>query len=221
MAGRVFFTSDLHLGHARVAGYRGFDSVEEHDAAVVDRWRSVVRDGDEVWVLGDVTANASNRALTHAFGIIRRLPGIKRLIWGNHDGGHPMYRDAHKLGPAYLVAYGGPFHTVASAARRRIGGREVLLSHFPYERDREEPRYVQWRLRDEGLPLLHGHTHGSERLTLTTDVRVERTRTVPPWTRRFVVAPPSRVEVHVGLDAWDLTPVPLETVAGLLEVARG
>lgn len=215
MTGRVFFTSDLHLGHAKVAAHRGFDSVEEHDETIADRWRSVVGPGDEVWCLGDVTANASNRALAHAFGILVGLPGVKRLIWGNHDGGHPMHRDAHKVGPAYLR----PFASTASAARRRIAGREVLLSHFPYERDRDEARYMQWRLRDEGLPLLHGHTHGTERLTLTTDVTVERTRTIPPWTRRFVVAPPSRVEVHVGLDAWDLTPVPLETVAGLLEEA--
>lgn len=204
----VLFTSDLHLGHAKVAAKRGFMSSAEHDLEVSRRWASVVRPDDDVYVLGDATGNASRVSLDWAFQVLAALPGRKHLVWGNHDGGHPMHRDAHKFVRRYLEV----FESVNSAARRRIYGREVLLSHFPYERDRDEVRHTQWRLRDEGLPLLHGHTHGDERLTVTDS-----------WTgtrgpRRARIA--NRVEVHVGLDAWDLTPVPLDVVHGLLEESR-
>ncbi len=36
----------------------------------------------------------------------------------------------------------------------------MLLSHFPYAGDsHDEDRYAKFRLRDEGIPLLHGHAH--------------------------------------------------------------
>ncbi|HOW95258.1 MAG TPA: hypothetical protein PLF91_12290, partial [Mycolicibacterium fallax] len=117
-------------------------------------------------------------------------PGTKRLIAGNHDGVHPMHRDATALLPDYLKV----FESVGLAARRRIGGVEVLLSHFPYQ-DSTDPadthnRYEQWRLPNLGVWLLHGHTHSGQR------VRGHA--------------------IHVGVDAWELGPVPLSAVAELL-----
>ncbi|AYN58547.1 phosphoesterase [Arthrobacter phage Liebe] len=190
----VFFTSDLHLGHALVAGLRGFDDVADHDAAIAENWRRVVGPKDIVWVLGDLAASSPSRALD----LIRSLPGEKHLVLGNHDPAHPMHRDAYRRQWPYLAGNGGAFQSVAASARRRIQGQEVLLSHFPYDRDRGETRYAQWRLPDLGVPLLHGHTHGTERLSRSA-------RSTP--------------EIHVGVDAWDLAPVPLETVAGLLAEA--
>lgn len=190
----VFFTSDLHLGHPRVAQLRGFDSVEEHDAAVAERWCSVVRPNDTVFVLGDVTGGSGRGRLIDALFALGAFPGTKHLVAGNHDAVHPMHRDAHKAAPDYALA----FASVASAARRRIGGQEVLLSHFPYTRDRGETRYPQWRLPNLGAWLLHGHTHGPERVSLGHTHGIER-------------------EVHVGLDAWDLTPVHLDTLADLIK----
>lgn len=184
----VFFTSDLHFGHRKCAEFRGFDDVAEHDLTLIERWIDTVGPDDEVWVLGDLAASSP----THALAILAELPGRKHLISGNHDKTHPMFRDAHK----HLRAYMEVFDSVASAARRRINGREVLLSHFPYRRDRGEARHLQWRLRDEGLWLLHGHTHGAE--------------TLSPLIR----------EVHVGVDAWQMTPVSLETVGVLIDAAE-
>lgn len=167
--GRVFYTSDPHFGHAKVAGLRGFDRVEDHDLALFDAWERDVREEDLVYVLGDLAMSSP----THALAILDTLPGRKRLVWGNHDRGHPMYRDAHRWEGVYREVFGAtaPFY------RRKIAGRDVFLSHFPYSKDRGTPRFLQYRLRDEGAWLLHGHTHGPERLH---DDR----------------------EVHVGFDAW-------------------
>lgn len=181
----VLFTSDLHFGHRKAAEHRGFADAEQHDRALVENWNAAVTRDDDVWILGDLAASSP----TYALSLLRTLPGRKHLISGNHDKTHPMHRDSHK----HLRTYLGAFESVQSAARRRIDGREVLLSHFPYRRDRGEMRHGQWRLREEGLWLLHGHTHGRERLT------------------HF-----SR-EVHVGVDAWDLAPVRLDEVNALIE----
>lgn len=178
----VWFTSDLHFGHRLVAGLRGFDSVEDHDSAIMENWHRVVRDDDQVWVLGDLACSSPAQALN----IVKSLPGTKHLIAGNHDNCHPMHRDSHKWQARYLEA----FASVQPFARRRIDGQSVLLSHFPYSKDRHEARYMQYRLRDEGAWLLHGHTHGPER-------REGR-------------------EIHVGVDAWDLSPVPSHVIEAIV-----
>lgn len=61
---------------------RPFNSVEEMDELMVLRWNTIVRPGDHVWHLGDVTMNPSKN-----LKIIKRLAGIKGLILGNHDSG--------------------------------------------------------------------------------------------------------------------------------------
>jgi calcineurin-like phosphoesterase family protein len=203
----VHFTSDLHLGHRKAAEHRGFSDVTLHDYAIQRRWADVVRDDDAVWVLGDLAASSP----AHALGILRELPGTKHLVLGNHDQPHPMHRDAHLRLGKYLDV----FASVSTAARRRVNGTEVLLSHFPYHRDRGEVRHTQWRLRDEGRWLLHGHTHGPERVTLSNRRQL--------WTAPERPGEPGHVtnlvtrEIHVGVDAWDLTPVSLDTIAQLIK----
>jgi calcineurin-like phosphoesterase family protein len=148
-----FFTSDLHLGHRHVARLRGFDSVGAHDRAIIDGWCSTVGKRDVVWVLGDIAV----RYTDYALDILRSLPGKKHLIAGNHDGCHPLNRRAHIVQRRYLEA----FDSVAAGGSLRIAGQTVVLSHFPYVGDHADraDRFTQWRLRDEGTPLLCGHVH--------------------------------------------------------------
>ena len=193
----TFFTSDLHLGHANVAFLRGFASPEAHDAEIVRRWNATVSPDATVWVLGDVAMKFDSGVRRTA----RSLNGAKHLIWGNHDAGHPMHRTAHNAWRQF-VDYGqpgdGPFLSAAASARRKLPtGDYAVLSHFPYERDRGAVRHAQWRLRDEGLWLFHGHTHGRERVTLDR----------------------GHTEFHVGLDAWDLAPVSMACVLEEMETS--
>jgi calcineurin-like phosphoesterase family protein len=77
----LWLISDTHFGHANIIKYcnRPFSSVEEMDEALVDNWNSVVRQGDKVYHLGDVTMNSKS------LDIMSRLNGRKVLIKGNHD----------------------------------------------------------------------------------------------------------------------------------------
>ena len=200
---RVFFTSDPHLEHDLVARLRGFSTSEAHDAELAHKWDATVRDEDVVWVMGDLCAGgsaATKRALTW----ISRRRGVKHLVPGNHCAVHPRNRDAHRWQRTYLEV---AFESVQPFARRRIAGQDVLLSHFPYVGDSgPEERYTQYRLPCEGLPIIHGHTHSRSRYSQVDHYVGEGVTLLVP-------------QVHVGLDAWDLTPAPLEAVAAILRLA--
>lgn len=183
----TYFTSDLHLHHELVATLRGYNTPTEHDDHIAQIWDETVKPDDQVWILGDLSSG-SGSSQYRALEWVSCRPGRKYLITGNHDGCHPMHRNSHKWLPDYMHV----FEAVQMAARRRIAGANVLLSHFPYENDRGEPRYNQWRLRDEGLPIIHGHTHTATKWEFADSEN----------------GTPRLRSVHVGWDAWrELVPL--------------
>src|ERR1700744_1918409 len=121
-------TSDLHLQHKYVAGLRGFASVEEHDQVITDNWNKNVGKEDIVYVLGDFAMNWKNIEPK-----IRALKGRKVLITGNHDPMFPANRDGWKHQARYIGD--GLFEGIVPYQRRKVGDREFLLSHFPYDGD--------------------------------------------------------------------------------------
>ena len=123
---QVWYTSDLHIGHRLVAGLRGFDESESHDAQLARRWDHAMSGGDTVWVLGDISAGGRG-GQRRALDWLAQRPGVRHLIAGNHDGVHPMHIDAHKMLPTYLDV----FASVQQSARRKLSGQTLLLSHFP------------------------------------------------------------------------------------------
>lgn len=81
--GRIFLTSDLHFGHQRefLYGPRGFNTIQEHDEAVIARWNETVQEDDDVYVLGDLMLNDNE----HGLECLRQLKGRIHLVRGNHD----------------------------------------------------------------------------------------------------------------------------------------
>lgn len=75
----VWFTSDLHLGHAYAAKARGFTDVEEHDIVVTETISRHLNKKSKLFVLGDVAWNRD------ALKFLATIPGTKELIIGNHD----------------------------------------------------------------------------------------------------------------------------------------
>lgn len=208
----IWFSSDTHFLHAMVAKLRGFAGSEEHDEAVIARWNQLVRPVDLVWHLGDVGLANETRVLERA----ARLNGRKQLVTGNHDPCWAGHRDARKHQRRWLDV----FESVQAFAKIRLGGGTVLLSHMPYEGDHAgEDRHAQFRLRDEGAWLIHGHTHMRNRL----GPNPRYLTTVDPATGGGISRPLGR-EVHAGLDAWDLAPASEAQITGIIseyETAMG
>lgn len=182
---RVFFTGDLLFGHKKAAQDRGFSgSVTAHDDAIINGWKELVKDDDEVWVLGNITMDDPRYALD----VISDLPGRKHLICGPYDACHPMHRDSQRHHRIYLRS----FESIMPYHRRRLCGQNVILSHFPYDRgSRMEVRaqHKQFRMPDKGHILIHAHTQ-----------------------QRGKTAFNGR-EISVGVDAWNFKPAPIEQVS--------
>lgn len=156
--GARWFVGDLHFGHPLVAGLRGFPTTQEHDEHIVRKWCKQVKDGDEVFVLGDISGGSSAKTQA-ALDIIAELPGTKHLISGNHDPVASMHRNAWKWQARFREA----FTSVQDYARIRVNGEDILLSHYPYG----DKRYRQYALPFLGKPLIHAHTHSKERYSVS------------------------------------------------------
>lgn len=155
----VFYTSDTHFQHQMVAGLRGYDTVEEHDEDIIDTWNRHITKRDIVWHLGDVTLSG----LTRVAPILSRLNGTIHLVAGNHDLVHPMHRRNGEQ-----RRWMEHFASIHTQALHKIGGNDVMLSHFPMVGEGGRPieeRYSEWRLRPTETPVLHGHTHAETIVT--------------------------------------------------------
>ena len=151
-----FWTSDLHFSHPLMCRTRDYPTVEAHDEAIIQQWNKQVSEGDEVWILGDLTL----KKLHQVEHLLARLSGTKKLVLGNHDVAHPLMRGWE----GQWEKAQQHFSFVGTMATVRLEGETVLMSHFPYTADHTaEARYTQYRLPDEGNFLLHGHTHSSEK----------------------------------------------------------
>jgi calcineurin-like phosphoesterase family protein len=187
----AWFTSDLHFMHKMLAeDIRGFSGIEEHDEALIENINSCVKKDDALWILGDLSLKKP-AVFGHLFS---RLNGNKYVIWGNHDYGWGFNRDAYKYGDEYY--YMGVM-AANDFARRKMNHKTVMLSHFPYTGDHSaDDRYDECRLKNFGNTLLHGHTHSDEIISF---------------------AGVNTLQVHVGLDAWNLMPVEINTILELID----
>jgi len=181
-----FVTSDTHFGHVRISelAQRPFLTVEEMDAELVRRWNEVVAPDDVVLHLGDLALGpiAASVALT------AQLNGRRHLVPGNHDRVSPATqstRAIERFRPMYEEAGWSILPEIIRGTRHGI---RLLASHYPYEGDTQgDDRHGSHRPIDHGIPLIRGHTH-------------ERTRGAHGH------------QFHVGVDAFDLTPVAFDVI---------
>lgn len=81
--GDIFVIADLHLGHNNILKFYPdrcpYETIEEHDAWIVNQWNSVVDKRDVVYILGDVAFKKES------LKILKKMKGQKFLVRGNHD----------------------------------------------------------------------------------------------------------------------------------------
>ncbi len=183
----VWFTSDTHYGHQRmvtprVDGHwsRPFANVDEMDEAMISAWNAVVRPGDTVYHLGDL----SFRDLKSTQNITRRLNGQVHMVMGNHD------RILRKGSPSLPnVAWYGDYKEIKVDTDVLESGKIVLM-HYPLH---------VWNKSHYGSIHLHGHSHGScppvgRRMDVGVDTRQERD--YAPYHLDEVLERMLRVEMH-------------------------
>ena len=184
----TYFISDTHFYHRNILEYSGrpFSSVEEMHKTIIRNWNSQVRDQDTVIVVGDFSFGTN----AETKGILDQLKGTKILVKGNHD----------KNGLA-------GFDFVCETMTLKIADEFVLVCHYPYKHKWYKSLYnkikhffkgkKQFRRRhdwyypeDTGGFLLNGHSHSK----LKVQGRA----------------------IHVGVDAWNFKPIPLQKIADII-----
>jgi calcineurin-like phosphoesterase family protein len=114
------------------------------DLAIINNWNAKVSNDDTIYCLGDFALKSRVKFYAD------RLNGNKILILGNHD------RESQCA---------GHFKEIHTSLELSIGGKNVLLSHYPYV-DAYDLQYDH-KFRDRMLVpavkdrqwLLHGHQH--------------------------------------------------------------
>lgn len=192
---QLYYTADLHLCHEKVARHRGFDSVPEHDYAVIKALSKVAHSGNQIYILGDISGGGREKTAlgTLALTFMHKDADL-HLICGNHDSFHPMHRHYAKNRESALL--NAAFKTIDTMGTFRHNKDKVLLSHFPYTGDRGADRYPEYRLNDAGKPIVHGHTHSSEKVSYSQK---------------------GTLQICVSLDAWDMKPVPKHELATFID----
>lgn len=134
----VFFTSDQHFGHSNIIRLcdRPFESIEQMDSVLIERWNRKVTNGDTVYILGDLMFR--NKKPPEEY--LRQLKGKKHLIIGNHD------RDW--IRKCDLTQW---FESVNNLHYITDGKHQLALCHYPM---------MSWPHMTRCY-MIHGHIHGN------------------------------------------------------------
>lgn len=138
---KTFFTSDLHVDHARIIEYcaRPYSNVDEMNEDLLARWNAKIPPDGVTFVLGDISfAKDPYKTLNW----VNRLNGTKHLIKGNHD--------YHVPDELWEMA----FASVQDLREIQVGkSKKIVMCHFPME---------SWNGSHRGSWHLYGHMHGSK-----------------------------------------------------------
>ena len=179
---QVWFTADLHLGHANIIKFcqRPFmtseeaqatrldsrgkhklskETVKRHDEALVDAINTRVSKNDMLWILGDFCKGTLTQAQYYRGQI--NCQNVY-LVWGNHD-----HRDIQSV-----------FTSCREQGSIEVEGQNIWLSHYPMR---------SWLGSFHGSWHLYGHVHGN--LVAEDDLK--------PW----------MLVKDVGVDACNYAPI--------------
>lgn len=135
----TWFTSDLHFGHDRefIWGPRGYKDVEEMNRIQLEKFNSVVKPEDTVYILGDCMLG--DNEIGEEF--FKQLNGEIIIILGNHDTN------------SRIEIYKKYAKEVVYAKRIKLKKKTFYLSHFPTitANPGDDPGHCTYNL--------YGHTH--------------------------------------------------------------
>ena len=180
----VFFTSDLHFGHENVIRFdkRPWNTVEEMNQGLMERWNRKVQKGDLVYVLGDLFWKGDSKMVLE---YLNNLNGQIYMIKGNHD------RWLHNAGVKNRLA-GVKDYLDTDVPLKDGTKRRVILSHYFIP-------FYNGHLYN--AIMLHGHSHNTEEYEVEEKMKV--------WLNQNGF--PCRA-YNVGCMHWNYEPVTLDEI---------
>ncbi len=139
----IFFTSDHHFGHANIIRFcnRPFETVEQMNQVMIERWNEKVKANDMVYHLEDLgLTNRENMA-----EIIDQLNGKIHLVTGNHEGAALSNKKKFQWVKDYYELKVKD-ETLKNGVQQRI-----ILFHYAMR---------VWNGSHRGTWQLYGHSHG-------------------------------------------------------------
>ncbi len=138
----IWFTSDTHFCHNKEFCYqdRGYQTIEDMNKSIIEKWNSRVQDGDIVYHLGDVIMSDIDAGME----CLKQLKGEIRIIRGNHDTNKKITHYA-TLPNIKILGWGEMI---------KYKKKMIYMSHFPMIttiNDNQEGR--------QKIVGLYGHTH--------------------------------------------------------------
>lgn len=154
----IYFTADLHLGHANIIKYcqRPFQSVSDMDKAIIDNIMTKLNRGDTLHILGDLALNIK---IYEDFVRLCHTSGINLVIVrGGYD------RIPYHLTSIFKI----PIYDLKTI---KIGNHPIVLCHYCL-RVWDRSHYNSWHL--------FGHSHGTlEAIGKSHDVGVDNNNFMP------------------------------------------
>lgn len=142
--------ADLHIDHLKAAEARGFTDLKVYQEKVCDAWNDTVKPRTTIIVVGDAAL------YQEGLQIIKKLPGKKILVLGNHDKErHNTIRDIldvfddvegmWKHPRRGIWFQHSPMHPATLGNRRQVHGHE-------HDRIIRDERYINvcWDLLQDG-----------------------------------------------------------------------
>lgn len=188
----VYFTSDLHLGHANSIEFtnRPFANVDEMNEMLIHNINGVVEKTDELWILGDFAYKVDREKVREFRNSI--LCKRVHLVAGNHD---KDYSQDHI------------FQSVQNYKELKTPYGRFILFHYPI---------LEWNAAHYGSVHLHGHIHSTGDYNSKNISKKYRDRFPKGHVEK---QEDLGLRIYdVGVDANDYRPVSLEQIAELMRL---
>lgn len=181
---RIWFISDLHLGHNKefILDPRNYGNVDE---ALAHTWlmlTETIKPEDIVFNLGDPVVGAGPKTMDYAKRLVSLPCKNQYFVWGNHNAGvKQLYDDCRSdIGlladdiEIYPLTYRDtPFVYLGHYVEVTIDGIPLVLTHYPI---------ASWNGIAHGGFNIHGHCHRN----LKEDLSLKRLDVSWEWRRRPV-----------------------------------
>lgn len=147
---KIFYTSDLHLGHKNILEYehRPFKDVDDMTEEIIKKWNNKIGKHDFVYILGDFALKNQYMNKAKILECFKRLNGIKILVKGNHDNylTEEFVEDLHYDDNNTSIDNDS---IIEILDKKRI----VILCHYPIE---------EWDGKFHNSYHVHGHIHSRD-----------------------------------------------------------